>query len=481
MATTDDDTPPADADAGTGARAASSHRRALLSSFIGSVVEWYDFLLYGTASALVFGPLFFSPVDGPLALVFSFATLALGYVIRPLGGIVFGHFGDRIGRKSMLTITIVMMGSASALIGLLPTYDQIGALAPVLLIVLRLVQGFAVGGEWGGAVLMGLEHAPGNRRGRAGAFAQMGAPAGTLLSTGLLTLFSLLPEEQFLAWGWRIPFLISVVLLLVGVWIRRTITESPQFLAAEKTAQAPERKAPIVEVLAQHKRHVLAAALIGLGPFMHNGIMIAFVVAYGRQVGVATSASLTGLILSSTITLFTLPAFAALSDRIGRRPVTMTAGVLLAVNAFVMFALVNTGNASLFLLTYVISGIIHSAMYGPMAAFMAEMFPTTSRYTGTSLGYQIASVLGGGFGPLLATGLLAAAGGAPHTELIATLIAISCLATVVTSWIVAESAKRRLPGTETPSANTSTSSGKGTGLESTTSQAPLAVAEGETR
>jgi MHS family shikimate/dehydroshikimate transporter-like MFS transporter len=420
-------------------------RQVLMSSFIGSVVEWYDFLLYGTAAALVFGQVFFVQLDPAVGLLASFSTLAVGYLSRPLGGIVFGHFGDRIGRKKMLMITIVLMGAASTLIGLLPTYEQIGVAAPILLVLLRLIQGFAVGGEWGGAVLMTLEHSAAKKRGAWSSVAQMGAPAGTLLSSGILALMTLLPKEQFLAWGWRVPFLLSVVLLVVAVWIRRKVSESPVFEEARKQAAiTPGSRIPILEVLKHNKARVALAVLIGLGPFVHNGVVLAFVIAYSQKIGISSTTALVGNLLSAVVTIFTLPLFAALSDRVGRRPVTLWAGVLLAVNAFVLFGLVNTGNAALYLVTIVTSGVIHSAMYGPMAAFMAEMFGTGTRYTGTSLGYQLASVVGGGFGPLIAASLLALGGGAPNTIYISMFIAASCMATVVAAYFVSETNRRDL-------------------------------------
>lgn len=425
-------------------------RRALWASFIGSVVEYYDFLLYGTASAVVFGPLFFADAPPAIALTLSFATLAIGFLVRPLGGIIFGAIGDRSGRKTVLTITLVTMGAASTAIGLLPTYGQVGVVAPVLLIVLRIVQGFAVGGEWGGSVLLSMEHATDRRRGIAASVTQIGAPAGTLLSTGVFALFSLLPSEQFLTWGWRVPFLLSAVLLLVGFWIRRGITETPAFQQAQTVAEPARR--PLRETLTSERWKVLAAAGVGAGPFVHNGIMIAFVIAYGPQVGVPSSTALTALVAMSAVMIVALPAFSALSDRVGRRMVTMSAGVLLAGNAFVMFALVNTGQPALFVVAFMVSAVLHSAMYGPMAAFMAEMFPATSRFTGTSLGYQIASVLGG-LAPLIATELLQLGGGAPHTGYIALFVAAACIITVITGLIVAETAGRTLRTTsdETPS------------------------------
>src|SRR3954447_1807095 len=320
----------------TGATPPASHdpqqmRRVLFSSFLGSAVEFYDFLLYGTAAALVFGHLFFSNLTPVVAAIASFGTLAVGYVVRPLGGVIFGHFGDRIGRKSMLVLTMTLMGAASFAIGLLPTYATIGVLAPVLLIVLRLVQGFAVGGEWGGAALMALEHSDEDRRGFSASFANMGAPAGAVLSTVVLAVVTLLPEDAFLAWGWRIPFLLSAVLVGIGLYVRLKVTESPLFEQEVVTAVASEKKRlPIVDVLRDSPTSVLLGIGAGLGAFALQALMATFALTIGVQGGLPRSTVLWLFAAGSLVQLFTLPPYASLSDRVGRRPV-MIAGCLAAM------------------------------------------------------------------------------------------------------------------------------------------------------
>jgi MHS family shikimate/dehydroshikimate transporter-like MFS transporter len=402
-------------------------RQVIVSSYLGSVIEWYDFLLYGTAAALVFDELFFpdlSPLAGTLA---SFGTLAAGYLARPLGGLVFGHYGDRVGRKPMLMLSIVLMGVSSVLIGLLPGYAHIGIAAPVLLVSLRLVQGFAVGGEWGGAALMAIEHARPRRRGLWGAFAQMGAPSGLLLSSLVLGAFSTLPDEEFLRWGWRIPFLLSAVLVVLGYYIRRRMAESPVFSAVDGPEPTGRRTPPVLETLRRHRRNTLLAIGIGIGPFASNSVLIVFIPAYAEDLGYTKPVVLTGMILAAGLSLLTLPAYAALSDRIGRRPVCVTGALLLGCNAFVLFPLVNSGSPVLFTTAYILSlAVLHAAMYGPMAALLAELFPTRTRYTGSSLGYQAASVLGGSLAPIIAASLLHVGHDGRNTALVAAFIAAAC-------------------------------------------------------
>jgi MFS transporter, MHS family, shikimate and dehydroshikimate transport protein len=422
---------------------ATQRRRVLVSSFLGSVVEWYDFLLYGTASALVFSKLFFPALEPTVGTIASFGTLAVGYVARPLGGVLFGHFGDRIGRKKMLVTSMFLMGAATVLIGLLPTYAQIGVWAPVLLIALRLVQGFAVGGEWGGAVLMTLEHADNGRRGLWSSVAQLGAPTGLLLSTFAFSAFAALPEGDFLTWGWRIPFLITVVLIGIALWIRLGVEESPVFEQALRRSPRKNRL-PIVDLLCRQPRELVLAAMIGIGPFAANSVLIVFVVSYATEVGFPRSTALNGLMLASAASMICLPLFAALSDRIGRRPVYTAGALLLGANSFLLFFLVNTRSTGLFLLGYVLALSIHAVMYGPMGAFIAEMFGTERRYTGASLGYQIASVLGGGLAPLVATSLLAAGGGAPHSLYVSIFMAACCLITALAAVLTRETARMAL-------------------------------------
>ena len=368
------------------AAAPNSVRLVAVASLVGTTIEWYDFFLYGTAAALVFNRLFFPTFDPLAGTLAAFGTYAVGFVARPVGGIVIGHFGDRIGRKSMLVLTLVIMGVATFLIGLLPTYEQIGPWAAVALVLLRVAQGFGVGGEWGGAVLMAVEHAPARARGFYGSWPQIGVPAGLLLSTAVFSWFAGLPEEQFLTWGWRVPFLISIVLVVVGLVIRVRIVESPAF--ARVKADGQEARQPIVEVLRQHPREVLLA--IG-ARFAENGafyVYTVFTLVYGPQrVGVDRQTVLNGILLASAGALVAIPLFGALSDRIGRRPVYLFGAVFTGLFAYPLFWLFDTGSPGLIWLALVIALVFaHAPMYGPQAAFLAELFGTRVRYSGASLG-----------------------------------------------------------------------------------------------
>ena len=391
-------------------------RRVVAASFIGTTIEWYDFFLYGTAAALVFGELFFpgsSPLIGTLS---AFGTFAVGFAARPLGGIVFGHFGDRIGRKAMLVTSLMIMGVATFLIGCLPTHASIGIAAPILLVVLRFAQGIGVGGEWGGAVLMAVEHAPKGKRGLFGAAPQMGVPAGLLLSTVAFTVVqNITTEGQFMAWGWRIPFLVSIVLVAVGLFVRLAVLESPAFKAVKESGgQAKEM--PIVELVKTQKRDVLSAMGMRIA---ENGcfyIFTVFVLAYGEDtLNLSKNTMLTGVIIAASIGLFTIPLYGALSDRFGRRTLYMAGALFTLAFAFPFFALLNTKEPVLIWLAIVLAiNVGHDLMYGPQAAYFSELFATRMRYTGASVGYQLASVFGGGFAPLIAVALLAAGGGKPY-------------------------------------------------------------------
>ena len=388
----------------------TSIRKVALASFIGTAIEWYDYFLYGTAAALVFNQLFFpdfSPLAGTLA---SFATFAVGFFARPVGGVVFGHFGDRIGRKTMLVLTLLIMGVATFLIGLLPTYETLGVWAPILLVVLRIFQGFGVGGEWGGAVLMAVEHSPRGRRGFYGSWPQMGVPAGLLLGTLAVYLFALLPEEQFLAWGWRVPFLLSIVLVGVGLYIRLAIAESPAFRQVqESNTTAPM---PIIDVLRTYPKAVLIAMGLRVAENGSFYVFSVFVLAYvTEQLGLSNSLVLAGVMIASAIELFAIPFYGALSDRVGRKPVYLGGAVFSLLFALPFFWLVNTEVTVLIWLAIVLALVGgHAAMYGPQASFFSELFGTRVRYSGASLGYQLASVFAGGLAPFIATALLAAFG-----------------------------------------------------------------------
>jgi MFS family permease len=396
-------------------------RRAVLSSYLGSVIEYYDFLLYATASAIVFNKIFFSNLDPLVGTVASFGTLATGYLARPLGGIVFGHFGDRIGRKKMLVLSMVLMGVGSTLIGVLPTYAQIGVWAPILLVLLRVVQGIAVGGEWGGAVLMSAEHAS-SRRGLWASFTNAGAPSGVVLSTLVLAASAALTgEEGFLAWGWRIPFLLSIVLLAVGLFVRSRVAETPVFAEAAATKPATP---PLFDVLRNHPRNLLLSIGVGFGAFVAQGTITTFLISYAVQAGFARQTVLNALTLSSLVAIFGIIGFSALSDRVGRRPIVLAGAAAMAVYAFALFPMVDSGSAVLLTIAIVLGqGVLHTAWYGPLAALYTELFSTGSRYTGASLGYQIAG-LGGGIAPLVFASVLAAGGG---TTTISIIIAAGCV------------------------------------------------------
>ena len=387
-------------------RPSSSIAHVAIASFVGTAIEWYDFFLYGTAAALVFNKLFFPRFDPLVGTVLAFATFAVGFVARPVGGVVFGHYGDRIGRKAMLSLTLLIMGVATFAIGLLPTYGQIGVYAPILLVTLRLVQGFGLGGEWGGAVLMAIEHAPPNRRGFYGSWPQTGAPAGLLLSTGVFAFVSRLPEDAFLSWGWRVPFLASVVLVGVGTFIRVRLAESPAFARVKEDNAAA--RLPIMEVLRHHRRSVFVSMGARLAENAFFYVYTTFVLAYAtEQVKVTKQTVLTGVLLAAALDLLAIPFFGWLSDRFGRRPVYMFGAAFSAFFVVPFFRLVGTGRPELIALALVIGVAVgHAAMYGPQASFFSELFGARVRYSGASLGYQLASVLAGGLSPLIAAALL---------------------------------------------------------------------------
>lgn len=387
----------------------SETRRVVLASFIGTTIEWYDFFLYGTAAALVFNRLFFPELEPTSGTMAAFATFAVGFFARPLGGIIFGHFGDTLGRKTMLVTTLMIMGLATAAMGLLPTYDQIGIWAPILLVLLRFVQGVGVGGEWGGAVLMAVEHSGGQRRGYHASWVQAGVPVGLLLANGVFMLATRLDEASFLSWGWRVPFLLGVLLLAVGMFIRLKIVESPVFAKALEQAKAEKKPKPmpVLDAIKKHPRNVLVA----MGSrFAENGsfyIFTVLVLSYGaQQLGMQKADLLNAVMLASVAQLIAIPAFGALSDRLGRRPVYLGGAVFVLLFAFPFFWMLGTGSILLVNVAVVLALVGHSAMYGPQAAFFSELFGTRVRYSGASLGYQLAAPLAGGLVPLVSTYLL---------------------------------------------------------------------------
>jgi MFS transporter, MHS family, shikimate and dehydroshikimate transport protein len=393
-----------DAEAQTGRP--GSVRLVAFASLIGTTIEWYDFFLYGTAAALVFNRLYFPTFDPRMGTLAAFGTYTVGFVARPIGGAIIGHYGDKIGRKSMLVLTLVIMGVATFGIGLLPTYEQIGPWAAVALVVLRLAQGFGVGGEWGGAVLMAVEHAPHGRRGFYGSWPQIGVPAGLLLSTAVFARFARLPEEQFLSWGWRVPFLLSIVLVAVGLLIRVRIVESPAFARVKETRS--EVHQPILTVLREHRREVLLAMGARLAENGAFYVYTVFSLVYATQkVGLPRQTVLTGILVASACALVSIPVCGALSDRFGRRPVYLFGACMTGLFAYPLFVLLDTGSTPLVWLALVVALVFaHSPMYGPQAAFLSELFGTRVRYSGASLGAQLSSVIAGGLSPFIATALL---------------------------------------------------------------------------
>jgi len=419
----------------------ASTRRVVLASFVGTTIEWYDFFLYGTAAALVFNKLFFTNLEPLAGTMAAFGTYAVGFFARPLGGIVFGHYGDKIGRKSMLVTTLMMMGIATVLIGLLPTYNQIGIWAPILLVVLRFVQGFGVGGEWGGAVLMAVEYSRPGRRGFHASWVQAGVPVGMLLANGVFMLVSRMEESAFLSWGWRIPFLLGVLLLGVGMFIRLKIMESPVFTQAK--AEDPGPKVPILAVIRDHPRNVILTMGARFAENAFFYIFTVLVLSYGyQQLEMDKEALLNAVMLGSAAQLVAIPFFGALSDKLGRRPVYLGGAFFLLLFAFPFFWLIGTREPALVILAVVIGLIGHSAMYGPQAAFFSELFGTRVRYSGASLGYQLASPLAGGLAPLIATALLSWSSGAPWP--VALYLIGMAVITLVSVWLAEETHRKGL-------------------------------------
>jgi MHS family shikimate/dehydroshikimate transporter-like MFS transporter len=401
-----------------------SVRRVALASMIGTTIEWYDFFIFGTASALVFGQLFFPDFSELAGTLAAFATFAVGFVARPLGGLLFGHVGDRIGRKTTLVVTLTMMGLATFAMGLMPTFAAIGIWAPILMVVLRFAQGMAVGGEWGGAVLMAVEHSNKKQRGFFGSFAQVGSAVGGLMSTGMFLLMQQLPEDDFVAWGWRVPFLVSIVLVGVGLFIRLRIMESPVFAQIEETRSTV--RAPVVELLRNDTRNVLLAAGIYLAHGVLFYTMTVYTLAYTTsEYGLAENRYLVGVTAAGAIQILTIPALGMLSDRLGRRPVMIFGTLFIVAFSIPLYYMITSQVTVMMWLAVVIAICIgHNAVYAPTAALYSEMFPAHVRYSGASIGYQLGGAVAG-FVPLIATALVGAAGGSYWP--IAALVAVSAL------------------------------------------------------
>jgi MHS family shikimate/dehydroshikimate transporter-like MFS transporter len=389
-------------------------RRVVLSSLIGATIEWYDFFLYGVVAGIVFNRLYFPPGDPLVGTLLAYTTFAVGFVTRPLGGVIFGHFGDRIGRKSVLVMTLMIMGVATFLIGLIPTYAQIGVWAPILLLVLRVFQGIGLGGEWGGAVLMTFENAPPEKRGFYASIPQIGLAIGLCLASGLVALLSLLPDADFLAWGWRLAFLVSVVLVAVGLYIRLRILETPEF--EQVKARGERAKIPFKDMIAQYPRNVL----LGMGARYIDGVFFnvlgVFSIGYlANTLKIPRTTALLGVSFAALVMIATIPLFGRISDRVGRRKTYALGSIITALSAYGAFYFLTPGADKLVLWLAIIIpfGVLYASVYGPEAALFCELFDARVRYTGISFVYQFSGIFSSGITPLVATALLAQGDGKP--------------------------------------------------------------------
>ena len=394
---------------------AATQRRVAMATIVGTTIEWYDFFIYSTAAGLVFSQVFFAPAGAELGLLLSFATVGISFVFRPLGAVLAGHFGDRIGRRAMLVLTLLLMGGATSLIGLLPTYETAGILAPILLLVLRIVQGISAGGEWGGAVLMAVEHAPADRRGRAGAFPQLGVPLGMLLAAGMTALMTgvISPGAEFVEWGWRVPFLLSFVLIGVGYLVRRSIDESPVFTEIAERKQ--QTRLPIVELFRNHWLLVILAALVfagnnAAGYMTTGGFITSYTTKPDGPVGLGRTPVLLAITASAALWAIFIYLSGYFADRIGRKRTYLIGYVSLVVTVFPMFYFVDSGNIWLLFLGLALFTFGLGMAYGPQAAWYSEIFPASVRFSGIAISYALGAVIGGAFAPTIATALVASTG-----------------------------------------------------------------------
>jgi MFS family permease len=413
--------------------------RASLAGFFGTTLEWYDYFLYGSAAALVFPRLFFAGLGETVGTIVSLATFSVAFLLRPVGGIIFGHFGDRLGRKSMLIITLSLMGASTFLIGLMPTREQIGIWAPVLLVLMRVVQGLALGGEWGGAALIAVENAPTGKRGRYGVGMQMGVPAGQLLSSGLLAAVATLPDASFYSWGWRVPFLLSAVLLAVGIYVRFGLRESAHFQRIEE--HDAKAKVPLVELFRTAAKPTILLTFIQSGPNIAYYLFTVYSAIYVTTVlHLPRGWALTGVLIAAATEFVTMPMFAILSDRIGRRPVYLFSVTFLAAYAFPFFWLADMATKPLLWLSLALGlGIGHSAagaLHGPL---YAEQFPTRVRYTGASFAYQVCSAISGAPAAIVAAALIGATG---TTRAVSLYVVAGCVVSAICALLITETYRK---------------------------------------
>jgi MHS family shikimate/dehydroshikimate transporter-like MFS transporter len=397
------------------------------ASAIGTIVEWYDFIIYGTAAALVFNKLFFPNVDPRIGTLASLGSFTVGFLARPVGGALFGHFGDRLGRKSMLMITMIAMGLSTAAIGLLPTYAKIGIWAPALLVLLRIAQGIALGGEWGGASLMVLEHAPPHRRGLFGSLVQVGFPVGLVSASAVFSLVTLLPDSDFLAWGWRVPFLISIALVAIGIFVRARLPETPVFEDVKARGQVV--RSPFLEMILNNPRSFLVAIGLKLSEVSWVYMLTVFVVVYATtKLGLSKSLMLNAISIAALIELFTIPLFGHLSDVWGRRALYFAGVAFTIAFAFPLFWMLDTGTPGVIILAVVIAlNFGHGLMFAPESTYFPELFGANVRYSGASLGFQVSAAIGGGFAPVIAAGLAAYMGGTGGVSIMLILLALITL------------------------------------------------------
>jgi MFS transporter, MHS family, shikimate and dehydroshikimate transport protein len=394
---------------------------------IGTIIEWYDFLIYGTAAALVFNSQFFPNVDPRIGTLAALGAFAVGFFARPIGGAIFGHFGDRLGRKSMLMLTMICMGLSTALIGILPTYAQIGLAAPVLLVLLRVVQGIALGGEWGGASLMVLEHAPPHRRGLFGSFVQVGFPIGLVSASAMFSLVAMLPDADFKTWGWRIPFILSIILVAVGLFVRARLPETPIFEAIKARGQIV--RTPLIEMVLKNPRSFLVATGLRLSEVSWVYMLTIFVVVYATtKLELPKSLMLSAIVLAALLELFTIPLFGYLSDLFGRRSLYFAGVAFTIVFAFPLFWLLDMKTPEIVILTVIIAlNLGHGLMFAPESTYFPELFGANVRYSGASLGFQVAAAIGGGLAPIIATALAAYTGGTAGVSIMLILLALVTL------------------------------------------------------